>query len=259
MNLQQIRYRVEQLRGQRQQLAAEVATNTERCAVLKQEASYAEDARAVIQTVAQATQKQLEYHISEIVSLAMAAVFDSPYTLRLVFTPRRNKTEADIFFERDGEQFRSLDASGGGAVDVAALALRVAMWSLRRPRSRNTLILDEPGKFVSADLRPKMAAMLSEISKRLNLQLIIVSHAEEYIEAADKCFKVTIHNGVSNVVDIDKDGVYATKRTKVERRSESENSAVSEKAQLFSQVQQDARTQRQGNKEQPISRSRRRN
>lgn len=199
MNLQQIRYKLENLKGQRQQLAADIEAGSKQCGVLKQNAVDADEARVIIQTVAQATQKQLEYHVSEIVSLALAAVFDNPYALRLEFVVRRNKTEADIFFERDGERYKPVDASGGGAVDVAAFALRVAMWSLRRPRSRNTLVLDEPCKFVSADLRPRVGLMMKEISQRLNLQIIMVSHSAELIEAADKYFEVSIQKGVSHV------------------------------------------------------------
>jgi DNA repair exonuclease SbcCD ATPase subunit len=153
--------------------------------------------------VAQQTQKQLEFHISEIVTLAMSAVFDEPYSFKIDFVQRRNKTEADLWFVRDGEQFRPLDASGGGAVDVAAFALRVAMWSLRRPRSRATLILDEPLKMLSRDLMPKAASMIAEVSRRLGLQIILVSHSEELIEKADKTFRVFIKKGISEILTDD--------------------------------------------------------
>lgn len=199
MNLTQIHDRVEQLKGQRQQLSADIETSTSKCTVLQQNLVDAEEARALIQVVAQATQKELEFHVSEICTLALAAVFDNPYTLRIEFVQRRNKTEADIFFERDGERVKPIDAAGGGAVDVTSLALRVAMWSLRRPRSRNTLILDEPLKMLSRDLMPKAAQMIAELSKRLNLQFIVVSHSPELIETADRYFTVSIHKGVSHV------------------------------------------------------------
>lgn len=199
MNLQQIRYRLENLRGQRDRLDTDIRAGETRIAALKEDAVNAEEARAIIQTVAQQTQQQLEYHISEITSLALAAVFDNPYTLHLVFVQRRNKTEADILLERDGQQFRPIDASGGGVVDIAAFALRVAMWSLGRPRSRNTLILDEPFRMLSRDRMSRAAAMLAEISKRLGLQMILVSHSQELIEDADRYFTVSMHKGVSHV------------------------------------------------------------
>lgn len=203
MTLQQIRYKLEGLKGQRQQLAADIESGTKQCGQTKQEVEYAEEARAIIQAVAQATQKELEYHISEIVTLALSAVFDNPYKMVLEFVQRRNRTEADILFERDGERVRPIDATGGGAVDVAAVALRVAMWSLRRPRTRNTLILDEPLRFLSRDLMPRAAAMFSEISRKLGLQIIMVSHSPELIDGADRYFEVGMHRRVSRVKEED--------------------------------------------------------
>ena len=198
-NIQPIRYAVERLKGERDRVTADAEASETKVATYRLNAERVEEARAIIQTVAQATQKELEYHVSEIVSLALAAVFEHPYSLRLMFVPRRNKTEADILFERDGEQFKPIDATGGGAVDIAAFALRVAMWSLRRPRSRNVLILDEPFRFLSRDLQGMASRMLTEVSGRLGLQIIMVSHNPELIEGANRYFEVELKKGKSYV------------------------------------------------------------
>lgn len=209
MNIQDARNKVEQLRGQRDSLLADMQAGEKQIITLHQQIVDTEEAHAIIQTVAEQTQRQLEYHISEIVSLALAAVFDSPYTLRVVFVQRRNKTECDILFERDGNQFRPVDATGGGAVDVAALALRFSIWSLRRPRTRNTIILDEPFRFLSRDLQGRAADMLGEISRRMGLQIVMVSHSPDLIEGADRVFNVAIRKGVSYVTcqDAEKDAI----------------------------------------------------
>jgi DNA repair exonuclease SbcCD ATPase subunit len=52
---------------------------------------------------------------------------------------------------------------------------------------------------LSKDMMPKAAAMLAEVSQRLGLQIIIVSHSQELIEGADKWFTVAINKGVSHV------------------------------------------------------------
>jgi DNA repair exonuclease SbcCD ATPase subunit len=68
-----------------------------------------------------------------------------------------------------------------------------------RPRSRNVLILDEPFGNLSVDLMPRASEMIKQISERLGLQIIMVTHAEELIQAADKTFRVNIRKGISQV------------------------------------------------------------
>lgn len=145
--------------------------------------------RAYVQIVAEQTQKKIEYHISNLVSMALSAVFPDPYEFSLQFVQRRNKTEADLIFKKDGNEGDPLDISGGGALDVASFALRAATWSIKP--SRKVLLLDEPGKFISRDLQEKFGEMLKTISTKLGIQLIVISHIPEIISYADKVFNAT--------------------------------------------------------------------
>lgn len=154
----------------------------------------------MIQEVAQQTQEELKYHISEIVTLALAAVFDKPYQFEVDFVQRRNQTEADLWFVRDGERIDPLTASGGGAVDVASFALRASLWALQR--NRPILILDEPGKFISKTYQPKFGEMLQMISKRLSIQILFITHCDDLVDSADRIFEVSIRKGVSVVKTI---------------------------------------------------------
>jgi DNA repair exonuclease SbcCD ATPase subunit len=154
-------------------------------------------ARAIVQIVAEQTQKKIEFHISNLVSMALASVFPDPYEFALRFVQRRNKTEADLIFMKNGNEGDPIDISGGGALDVASFALRVAIWSIRP--TRNTLMLDEPFKFVSRDLQPKCSNMIKYLSEKLKIQLIIVSHIPEIIDRADKIFEAEIKNKETHV------------------------------------------------------------
>ena len=51
-----------------------------------------------IQLVAKQTQAQLEYRISELVTLAMESIFPDPYKLRLIYETKRNKRKV-VFFK----------------------------------------------------------------------------------------------------------------------------------------------------------------
>lgn len=166
---------------------------------LEKSKGHAEQALIIIQTVAKQTQEQLEYKISELVSLALESVFDEPYKMVLQYETKRNKTEANLLFERNGERFHPLSSAGGGAVDIASFALRVALWSLSIEKTEPTLVLDEPFRFLSRDLLGKAGLMLKEISNKLGLQIIMVSHLEELIDGADKVFQVKQNKGISKV------------------------------------------------------------
>ncbi len=204
MNIQEYRNGLERKKGQRNQLASSIIETGQNIKSLEKDSLGIEKAKLILQKVAQKTQQQLQYHISEIVTLALAAVYDEPYEFEIDFVVRRNKTEADLFFVKNGEREEPLEASGGGVADIASFALRVAMWNLRRPKSRNCLILDEPGKHIKGiDANRKAIQMIKEISDRLALQIIMVSDERAPIEdiekGADKVFRTTIKKGISQV------------------------------------------------------------
>jgi len=166
----------------------------------KQTLIYAEEALAFIQKVAQATQGQVKVHIEDIITMALETIMDDPYKLELDFVPRRNKTECDLYFDRDGNRVDPLLASGGGAVDVAAFALRIASWSMQRPKSRNVIILDEPLRFLSANHQEQASQMIKEISEKLGIQFIIITHEPILASYADKVFETKIKKGVTEIL-----------------------------------------------------------
>lgn len=203
MTIQAFRAKLERRKGQREQVEKAITDTERRLVNHKSQLRAHERAREVIRLVGLETQKQLTYNINEITSMALNAVLDNPYDLELDFVERRNKTECDVWFVRDGERVGPFDG-GGGAVDVAAFALRVASWSMSRPRTRNVLILDEPFKHLKGEAtNRKMLEMVKQVSEKLGIQIIMVSDErvsrEATIDATDRLFETSIKNGITNV------------------------------------------------------------
>jgi len=194
-----IRKTLERRKGERNQLKQQIKVYRLEIRSLTALRDNLEQARGIIRDVGLKTQQQLQFHISDITSLALNAVFEDPYELKVEFVQRRNKTECDLMFVRDGKEIDPLEASGYGAVDVAAFALRVASWSMQQPRTRNTIILDEPMRFLSEDRQPYASQMIKELSDRLGMQFIIVTHEEALTQYADKVFQVSIKDKVSQI------------------------------------------------------------
>lgn len=200
MTITEIRRTLEQRKGQMQHLQTSLRDSRTLLRNLLRRGRRLEQALTVVQLVAQETQETLEYHVSELVSLALAAVFEDPYELQVDFVVKRGQTEAELYFVRGDERIHPLQASGGGAVVVAAFALRISLWSLRQPHSRAVLILDEPFKDLndpSRRLHEKAAAMVKMLCDRLGIQIIMVTLLPELIDHADKVFNVSIQDRIS--------------------------------------------------------------
>ena len=198
-NIQLLRNKLEQSKGAKAQLETSLTNLQVQLKEKGRSLRQHEQAKEIIRTVGQKTQEQIQFHIEDIVSMALNAVFDNPYKFTVEFVQRRNKTECDLYFVRDGNKVDPLTASGVGAVDVAAFALRIASWSMSSPHSRNTIILDEPFRFLSKNYQEQASLMLKEISQKLGIQMIIISHEEALTENVDAIFQVSIKKGISDV------------------------------------------------------------
>ena len=151
---------------------------------LQRKAIAIERGREVIQVAADETQKELEYRIGGLVTLALQTIFDKRYSCSIQFVPRRGKMEADIILKKgDLVLDEVMDSSGGGVGDVMSFALRISLWALKKNRS--LFILDEPFKFVDKGRLAKCYALLKQLSTELGIQFIIVSHEEEMIYSCD--------------------------------------------------------------------------
>lgn len=201
-----LRQKLENRKGQKEQLQNSIDDLNKKIQIHKRKINQHERALEIVKIVGLSTQKQLEYHLSEQVSLAMEAVFDDPYNLKLNFQEKRGKTEVEILFTRRDLEFPPLGSAGGGTVDVASLALRIAYWSMRQDKKiRPLLLLDEPFSQLKGENANKRAlAVIQEISEKLGLQIISVSDErisrEEIIDNADAVFLVSQNkSGVSKI------------------------------------------------------------
>lgn len=141
----------------------------------------ADAAAEVIRTAAVKVQQTVHDQIASVVTRCLAAVFeaDAP-EFRVVFEKKRGKTQARLVFVQDGKEIDPQDGDAGGLLDVAAFALRLAALRLAVPRPRQLLVLDEPFRMLSKDYSERAAALLLALSKELGIQIVIVTHNENF-------------------------------------------------------------------------------
>lgn len=153
--------------------------------------------QVLLQTVAQETQSLLSSKIDNIVNLGLATCFPE-YKFNLEYVPARGKTEVKFTFKDvQGNEVDIMNQNGGGVVDLVSFCLRVAVYSISD--TSNTIVLDEPFRFVSRSLRERVAELLHTLSEKLNLQIIEVTHINELVEGSDSQITIKKVNGVSNV------------------------------------------------------------
>jgi DNA repair exonuclease SbcCD ATPase subunit len=190
------RDRISQKKGQMNLLLQQREDKKKEELLLRAEYENSTKAREIVQIVSAKTQQKLEYQISNLVSSALSSVFADPYAFTLRFVQRRNKTEADLIFTKSNNETDDLiNTAGGGAVDIASFALRIALWSIKR--SRPIMIIDEAFRFLSLDLQEKASDMIKEISSKLGIQIIMVSHLPGMIQCADRVVEIKYENGES--------------------------------------------------------------
>ena len=150
--------------------------------------------------------QQLKTRIEETVTAALVTVFGEGYSFRINLRTVGGQPAAEwqvISQYGDFEVAASPeDSRGGGITDVVSLALRLAMLELVRPKPGGPVILDEPAKMVSREYLPNLAYFLKQYAARTGRQSILITHAEQLAEAADKSYLVTLKDGISEVKEI---------------------------------------------------------
>jgi len=140
----------------------------------------AAESQRILQHVAQAVQQHAHSRIASVVSRCLESIFEeNAYKFKIEFERKRGRTEARLVFVRDGSEIDPMEASGGGAVDVAAFALRIACLMLSRPQLRRLVVCDEPFRFVSVNYRQRIRALLENLSKEMGIQFVVVTHMED--------------------------------------------------------------------------------
>lgn len=138
-----------------------------------------QEAQAILQAIAKTVQASAHSQISDIVSRCLEAVFgEEAYEFQIKFQEKRGKTEAELLFVQGDREIDPLGAAGGGVVDVASFALRLAALLLSRPAKRKLLVLDEPMKHLSRNYQPAVAQLLESLAREFGIQILLITHSD---------------------------------------------------------------------------------
>ena len=160
-----------------------------------------EKASLFLQTLSDETRQIVIDKMSSIVTDALKKVLDKNLAFEMVLSTERN--QADIkFLVKDttmNKSYEILNSFGGGLADIVSFPLRVSLLLKWSPQLSRVLIMDEPFKAVDVTNQAFVGEFVRQLSEKLKLQIIAVTHSSELASKAHQQFKVTNNKGVSTV------------------------------------------------------------
>lgn len=114
----------------------------------------------------------------------------------------RNQQEVYLYKaeEREGHRFLiPLENEGGGICDIVDIIFRVLILQ-QCSKNQRFLILDEPMKNLSKELRPMFFDFFNKLCDEFEIRYLIVTHESEYMDCVDNKY-VFLHDGEHTVVE----------------------------------------------------------
>lgn len=108
-------------------------------------------------------------------------IFSEAYSFKIEVEETSQRKQINFFIVKENEMYEPKFELGGGVIDLLSFCFRIILWSLNP--SNNILLLDEPFKFLSKDKHQYIPKLIEELSKKLNIQFIIVTHESEIINS----------------------------------------------------------------------------
>lgn len=161
-------------------------------------ATTAEQVRVFFSVLSEQQRAVLEQKVQALVDYGVQAVFGPSYRFKVTSELRGKAVRTEFFLVEDGHELSLIDSTGGGVSDVVSFLLRIVMLCIVRPVQHRVLVLDEPFKWVSAAHFIKFNALLRELTESLGIQIIMVSHRTEVLDAATTIIEVQKRDGVSH-------------------------------------------------------------
>ncbi len=190
---------------------------------LEEEAERMVKARWVISEASRITQEQFKILVEELVTSAIQSVFENQdYKFIVDFSLQNNRPQINLLVQDgDKDPYIPRDEQGGGLMDIIGFALKVVMWSLQSPKNRNVLILDEPFRW-TGNYTQQAGMMMKEISKKLGLQIIMVTHDERLMDIADRSWLCKREKDISIVREVQTTNILTKEKQDGKRKGKKE-------------------------------------
>ena len=201
-----LRSNLEKAKGKRELLVQQKSQKDAELQEITNNVSTWEQVQLLLSKSSEFAREQLKLRIEETVTAALRSIFEDggiSFNIELSSGANPSATWQVISTYKDFEVASEPENSrGGGLVDVVSLALRLSLLELAKPKHEGPVILDEPGKMISREYLPNVAAFLSKYGEKTGRQIVMVTHHGILADAADVAWFVQQQLGISKAEQI---------------------------------------------------------
>lgn len=163
-----------------------------------------EQAAHLLASIGEQRQADAQTQIESLVTQGLHTIFGPELSFHVVPATRAKTPVVDFVVRSvlpDGSIVDTdvLDARGGGLAATVGFLLRVVVLLLRRSDGDSVLILDETFAHVSAEYEPRLAEFLRELADKTGVQIVLVTHSDAYLDAADVRYRFDLRDGQTRV------------------------------------------------------------
>ena len=125
---------------------------------------------------------------TSLVTEALTSIFEKDIRFNIKLYSYRNEPAIDVSVIEDNLEVDPQKSCGVGLNDIISFVIKIIFIYLKK--SSKIIILDEPLKFLSRDYIEQSSNFIHEISKRMNIQIILVSHKHDLEISCDKLINI---------------------------------------------------------------------
>jgi DNA repair exonuclease SbcCD ATPase subunit len=197
-----LQQQVARWRGQADLLDRQIVDQSTRLAETRQGITQHEQALALLQRLEEKWRGSFEQALAAVVSHGLSTVFERELTVNIESKLMRGTSSMALTITEGENTTSILGAEGGSLVEVTDFLLRVLLTLSARPALRHLLVLDEPFSRVSENFRSSLWELLRELSRRLDFQIIMVSHEPDAEDAADRAYLISKPKDVAVIEEL---------------------------------------------------------
>ena len=139
-------------------------------------------------TVSANYRDQLCNLFTSLVTEALSSIFEKDIRFKINLYSYRNEPAIDVSVIENDLEIDPQKSCGGGLNDIISFVIKIIFIHLKK--SSKIIILDEPLKFLSRDYIEQSSNFIRDISKRMNVQIILVSHKPDLEISCDKLINI---------------------------------------------------------------------